>query len=792
MITREELSSSLREQIDDSKTRIEEAESRLDSVDSQLAQKVNKGDSISVNQIDKNKGKIDQSYLSDELLKQIAGDTPINSTVADNSLTISKLAFDPVLSSSTENLFNKYRCVHGYYVLNTDGKLYKSADFTTSDYIEVTPGDILTKNTYNMGAFYDSDKTYISGIENGDNSFEVPSNAVYFRYCIPTEEVDFAMLVVGYNVPPASTNYIEPIQINDNMIGDLALNKIVNHIDNNYIVPYIIRCWENIIVDGNTVNLLKRQVYQNPKNGKWILVQSDNNMIFTINDGYTLTVNGDFNNITLDSNAFELVPISNTLKSNAYPLISNIAGILTSHIPSYQQCIYHYTFNSQGSTVVDNQELSPLSINDKLSELAPVFYEKYKKQEEDITIVLLGDSISTTNFYTKSREDAMYRPPLMTEYAYPTFIEEQLRWDGQKYYRYDTGIFTEVATSKENLEYDLNNWDWSGNNNRPALTRVLTGDNCSVSFNLPSNAIRCDFIYRTDKLNADNCTLSISAGDNKLEVYDESSSSWVEANRFVYSAKEIDAEKNTELGLLNKSMYQKRLKIRVKGTEVPNTKITITNNGSGRLTYWGIQTSPRNSMIDFILSARGGHNIQRLEKFEEWDVDYYKPDLILWECPILNHNMDVCNSDFSPKNMGNHTTDSFSAPFITKAKKLLSKDYSPELISWIMWFGMGNNAINNKNEWCYGICTNGERVSVPNYISKLDYLLRKNNINNLNLFNFYMDYAKKSCEKNNSNIINDTLSGSGTEGKTLTIDGGHFNTKGAKVTNEIFGSFFIQ
>ena len=58
MITREELSSSLREQLDDSKTRIEEAESRLDNVDSQLEQKANienvrlKSSYISINDLD--------------------------------------------------------------------------------------------------------------------------------------------------------------------------------------------------------------------------------------------------------------------------------------------------------------------------------------------------------------------------------------------------------------------------------------------------------------------------------------------------------------------------------------------------------------------------------------------------------------------------------------------------------------------------------------------------------------------------------------------------------------------
>ena len=65
---------------------------RLDDFTSQLAQKANKHDSISILQIDKNLGKLDQTYMTDEFLQQIAGNTPINSVVADNSITEIKLA----------------------------------------------------------------------------------------------------------------------------------------------------------------------------------------------------------------------------------------------------------------------------------------------------------------------------------------------------------------------------------------------------------------------------------------------------------------------------------------------------------------------------------------------------------------------------------------------------------------------------------------------------------------------------------------------------------------------------
>jgi len=47
---------------------------------------------ISVAQINKNLGKIDQSFFSDELLQQMAGNTPISSVPSDNSITSIKIA----------------------------------------------------------------------------------------------------------------------------------------------------------------------------------------------------------------------------------------------------------------------------------------------------------------------------------------------------------------------------------------------------------------------------------------------------------------------------------------------------------------------------------------------------------------------------------------------------------------------------------------------------------------------------------------------------------------------------
>lgn len=60
---------------------------------------------VSVHDIDKNKGLFDQSFLSPELLEQIAGTAPILSTLADGVVTTSKLA-DRVVSPNKTTFFD--------------------------------------------------------------------------------------------------------------------------------------------------------------------------------------------------------------------------------------------------------------------------------------------------------------------------------------------------------------------------------------------------------------------------------------------------------------------------------------------------------------------------------------------------------------------------------------------------------------------------------------------------------------------------------------------------------------
>lgn len=65
--------------------------SRLDASDDDLR-------NINVNWINKNLGKLDQTFMSEEFLQQIAGDTPINAVPADRTVTTEKIAKKAITS----------------------------------------------------------------------------------------------------------------------------------------------------------------------------------------------------------------------------------------------------------------------------------------------------------------------------------------------------------------------------------------------------------------------------------------------------------------------------------------------------------------------------------------------------------------------------------------------------------------------------------------------------------------------------------------------------------------------
>lgn len=185
--------STLKERIDDGFTKVNtqlaETDDELNYIENK---KMNKDTTdISVSQINKNKGKFDQTYLSDELLQQIAGDAPVNAeprfdSVVSDMLTnraITPAKLDGVIIS--KNIADKDGLISG--VLSpSHGGINESTTSLTSPFIVVFTEKVVSNYPLRVN-FYDTDRNFI-GSEGSVSSqeaktvYSIPEDTKYIRY----------------------------------------------------------------------------------------------------------------------------------------------------------------------------------------------------------------------------------------------------------------------------------------------------------------------------------------------------------------------------------------------------------------------------------------------------------------------------------------------------------------------------------------------------------------------------------------------------------------------------------
>lgn len=157
----------------------------------QLADKLEKGQ-VSVADIDKNKGKFDQTYMSDTLLQQITGTTPVNAIPADGGVTTTKLANKSVNIDKTnflkigKNIYNPDTVQKDMTMSSSSGlAVSPSVGQLVSDYIEVLPDIDYTFSASNSSATkfcsYDANKTPITTSIASVGVYRTHVNAKYIR-----------------------------------------------------------------------------------------------------------------------------------------------------------------------------------------------------------------------------------------------------------------------------------------------------------------------------------------------------------------------------------------------------------------------------------------------------------------------------------------------------------------------------------------------------------------------------------------------------------------------------------
>lgn len=481
-------------------------------------------------------------------------------------------------------------------------------------------------------------------------------------------------------------------------------------------------------------------------------------------------------------------------------------------------------------------------MNSPIDSAIPNFVSRFRtkvgkaENQNDVNVVILGDSIITDMDYASELTDATFRPPFCTEKNLTYYLQEKLGWKEQQYRRFDakadppggaaaaTNNFIETGTAVTKTQDPL--WDWVyATYPKPqvfynGLTRVITANGAikpSVNFYFRNSYRRCDFIYRTDSGSSEQLTVTVQGGNGYFTVYDDRVGSptigtWVEANNFVFSAKEDDTLHTEDLLSTGangpslgykKTIFQKRLKF--KRTLISESRsMTITAMDTGRLCYWGIQYSTNDNMINVINAGRGSHNLNRLKIFNDWAVDHWKPDLIILQCPVINEMTSAAG--------GVAVADSpatFAARFPPFINDLLAKPYHPEIIPLILFINGNQQPIDPTGRWLARTISGGlgnNAAIMPDYTDKLFQVLKEmvyptlspdpahpnqgTKIVPISVFWEFIRYGIRRAKDTNNSVFAELfgytslspltalLGGPGTTGTSLVADITHLNDMG--------------
>ena len=284
----------------------------------------------------------------------------------------------------------------------------------------------------------------------------------------------------------------------------------------------------------------------------------------------------------------------------------------------------------------------------------PEFSQRMLLKDKDVCVVSTGTSLTARS--TEHHSDhprAKNRPPLMHSLNLPSLIWDKLAWHGQQYARYDDADVVTESAGVWATSHNLPEWDDGAY--RHGLTRYSAADGAAVAFAVPAGAYAWRFIHRTDTIASQQIAVAVSDGDGNVEVFDEGSQLWVEANGYSFSQREAapvardvsipnpdtDVFATSNIATKGNTTYQKRLKFRAIDRSAARS-LTFTNQDAGtRFNFWGCEWSPREFMVTYVNASRGSHNTQAtgatgLPRIADNEIHGFKPDLIFGELPIHN------------------------------------------------------------------------------------------------------------------------------------------------------------
>lgn len=436
----------------------------------------------------------------------------------------------------------------------------------------------------------------------------------------------------------------------------------------------------------------------------------------------------------------------------------------------------------------------------------PVFREHYLAKDKDLTVVITGTSLTArTTEHHSDHPLATIRPPLMHSLNLASYIWDKLEWPGQHYKRYDAADGGTEPSGTWATAFNLTEWDDGGYRN--GLTRYSSSAGASFTREVPEGAYSWRLIYRTDSLAPTTVTVAVSGGNNQMQVYDEGTSSWVEANGYTFSQREAtpttrsisipnpDTGSSSSLTIASKgnTTYQKRLKFRCKwsGVDTRTTAktITFTNTSGGRLMYWGHEWSRRPYMVTLINAARGSHNTQATEttglpRYADNEVHGFEPDLIYMELPIHNDGAAGIGQYATWDRWGRLTNNyvfnaSYELALLTRATAL---GYTPEIGMWTPSIAYGFGGIGEDGQLLFSDQTDGVPMCALDKFDQAAAWVAENHPEVV-----FVNAVRRWVEAGFA-IYGDLKTATNSSSKTgpsMTNDGGHANDVGDKILAKV-------
>lgn len=175
----------------------------------------------------------------------------------------------------SKNKFNKNTAILNKYVDDTTGLLVDTVTQYSSDWIEVLPSTDYTRTAQRKMAFYDSTKTYISGIASGvatPHTFTTPANCCYVRTSLLNEELNTTQLELGTTQTPyeayiheLNTSKVKIIvdssNVNDKAIIPSKMNILRGYIGKSYYYTINVDTVEHKVVVLSTCRIFDETGY---------------------------------------------------------------------------------------------------------------------------------------------------------------------------------------------------------------------------------------------------------------------------------------------------------------------------------------------------------------------------------------------------------------------------------------------------------------------------------------------------------------------------------------------------